>query len=189
MLPYHVFVGWISLYFGSQPAHLCPTFCPTLLQSRQDIPDTEVNMSKKYIHCVECGAIHYPHPAYVTRSKYCPICRLLRDIRYLDGKRTRTRKCLCGTKFAPIYRDDDSCQECDVTYSSHRVTATCGLCGQEAQCLRDEIHVCLACAKDKDKRKLFLKALTAKQRQRREMDWPDPEPEPEEKEDELLPSI
>lgn len=110
------------------------------------------------IVCEDCG---HDYETKRSNTKYCAVCRLFRDVMYQG---TRKSKCLvCGESFCRITRHDALCGKCDVIKSSLHGEGDCSLCGaSQAITIRNEVRVCLVCARSPEKRPTFMKALAKK---------------------------
>lgn len=113
----------------------------------------------RIITCEDCKS------QYSTRranTKYCPICRWLRDLKFIGG---RTRKCwLCDTEFAPLSSKSEMCGSCDDVPRRSHVAGECGFCKQEKpNLLHDDLHVCVSCALNPECRRTLVMALKKKQ--------------------------
>lgn len=115
---------------------------------------------KRTIVCADCGA---EAPARNKLAKYCDLCRLVRNVKFIG---TGTRKCwACERDFAPRARNDVLCGSCELP-PAHRVTGTCALCQAPGDVFSQDIAVCLQCTKDPARRPIFLRALIKKQHSR-----------------------
>jgi hypothetical protein len=118
-------------------------------------------MSVRTILCAECQA---PTPAVRKNTKYCRLCRLIKNIKFIT---TGTRKCwICDVTFAPLDRSDVLCGTCD-DHPSHSITGSCRLCNTERTLHSDEVRVCWVCLKDPAQRPLVLRALVKKRNELR----------------------
>lgn len=116
-------------------------------------------MLPEHIHCEDCGAHRLTK---YKNTKYCHVCRLLRNLKFI-GQKTKT--CfICDAEFAPIDRNDGMCRACGDLRRSYNVDGKCGLCGREGLLWRKEIRVCIECLRDPRQRPRLLKGLIAKQR-------------------------
>lgn len=111
------------------------------------------------IHCTDCGA---PRVTARRNTKYCYLCRLLRNIIFVG---TRTFKCsVCEKRLQPCDRNQDLCCECN-PYLPGSVQGDCKLCGREdVRLLGDTIAVCDRCANDPKMRSKLKAALILKQK-------------------------
>lgn len=111
------------------------------------------------IECADCGA---PRLTKRKNTKYCRVCRLIRNIEFIGAD---TVDCLgCDTPFAPLKRGEDVCGKCAVAGPAGDPRGTCAFCEVENASLVDSnISVCRVCATDPTKRVLFKKALVKKQ--------------------------
>jgi hypothetical protein len=114
------------------------------------------------VHCADCGSEVQTRRA---NTKYCKVCRLLRDVKFV---KERTKECWgCGVTFAPLNRGDVFCGTCDLV-PGHSVTGTCAFCKAQTQLYSDQVSVCLPCLKDPEKRPTVARSLINKQRKLRE---------------------
>lgn len=112
------------------------------------------------IECKDCGA---QFETKRRNTKYCEVCRAIRNLLYVGSHR---KECVsCESTFAPLARDDILCGECDFIDSGKRVRGKCTVCSTaEAILMHKDIRVCLACGRNPEKRTLLLKALFKKKR-------------------------
>lgn len=99
------------------------------------------------IRCQDCSAAHEAR----SDCKFCPPCRLLRNLMYCAGKWKRAKKCrTCETKFRPIHaRDLAYCATCELRVSKKKQhEVECGLCAKTGAAAQKGVRVCLHCAKD-----------------------------------------
>jgi hypothetical protein len=96
-------------------------------------------------------------------TKYCAICRLLKNLSFL---KERTSKCLvCEKTFSQVSRNEQVCLACDPYSTPAAVEGTCGLCGTPSdRLLGEHIAVCVGCAQDPSKREVFRASLLKKQK-------------------------
>lgn len=115
------------------------------------------------IHCADCDREAQAHKA---NMKYCAVCRLFRNLVYLEN---RTTDCVsCSEKFAPFRRGDVLCADCDVVRPRAYTEGTCALCaGGTYPLLHADVAVCLRCAKDPAQRRTFLQAVAKKRNAQR----------------------
>jgi hypothetical protein len=115
--------------------------------------------------CIHCGN---SFTARSPKAKYCRVCRLADNCRYL---RDRRHKCeSCNDEFAPLAREDKLCAPCDTPGGRRSVPGRCVLCekeGERAQ-LHPDLQLCLRCAKDPARRPMVRLGLARKMQQRME---------------------
>lgn len=114
------------------------------------------------IDCEDCG---HPYETVRDNTKYCPICRLALDLKFIDDK---VANCwVCEREFAPIGRGDKTCAACCYQPKKHG-TITCSFCKQtDLPPVVGGISVCHACARSTEHRGPLRRSLATKQRQRR----------------------
>lgn len=121
------------------------------------------------VHGRGCGA------AFVSsqpHAKLCHTCRALAEAKFMVTRATRgrVRDCkACGRPFARLKAGDMLCADCDDVRMWR--PGTCQLCGAASQhLLHDDLHICLACAKDpaEGAQLRYFQALTAQRSRRRE---------------------
>lgn len=113
-------------------------------------------MAKAHIiECSDCGA---PRLTRWKNTKYCFLCRLIRNLEFIGDK---TTKCIVDDKvFAPIKRNDDLCGDCDVIPMFEGLRGVCAFCKEDDKPLvAPEVAVCIGCAKNPKYRKNVRKAL------------------------------
>lgn len=123
--------------------------------------------TERTILCADCGQ------ATATKrqnTKYCPLCRLLRDLLYVGGMK---RECwICEREYAPLtYKRDPSemCGECDTLTRNRYVEGDCSYCQQHKHnLLNSDVRVCVRCALDPANRARLVRALQRKQAARAE---------------------
>lgn len=114
------------------------------------------------IKCADCGE---PYTAKRRNAKYCRLCRLFRDLIYLDR---RTHECVsCGDRFAPLHSNDKLCAICDFATKTADAKK-CSFCSEKRATVNAEVSVCLGCAKDPKHRRLLIQATGKKRRTRTE---------------------
>lgn len=122
------------------------------------------------ITCADCG---HEYKTIRKNTKYCRICRLVRNLDFLQGT---VYQCVgCGDEYAPLERTAKTwrtCLECSPrgwdTWS-HDHAGTCALCKKDTdKLIHPEISVCRRCAFDPEKREVLYKALLRKRRERRD---------------------
>lgn len=114
------------------------------------------------ILCTDCGTPRHRVP---SNTRYCWLCRLLRDIDYW---RRNTRTCGCGAKFAPLNRADLHCSTCNPglrAYSGPCVLATKDR-PHEGRYPHPKLPVCVACTRDPKIRPRLIRALEVGQARR-----------------------
>lgn len=128
------------------------------------------------IECSDCGTVRYTR---YGNTKYCELCRLIRNIRFVGD---RTRKCgVSGKEFAPIDRNQLVSLECDPYARPGHPTGTCGECDTEnTDLLGNMMHICFKCADDIKRRGKLYSQLLLKQRWVKEHpeEYPDEGPPP-----------
>lgn len=143
------------------------------------------------IKCVDCGA---ERKAIYKNTKYCRVCRLSRNLDYLERLGWDSVKCVvCDARFAPMKRGDQTCPKCSYLPQC-AVVAPCGLCGTVAQTVDKDIAVCYGCATDKKRRREFQRALKKKVYLRKqtpdeELRLPPDPPKPPPRAPDLVPDI
>lgn len=112
------------------------------------------------IDCEDCGA---PRLTKYKNTKYCEICRLLRNLRFVGE---RTNKCpVDGSVFAPTNRNQLVSLHCDPYSPATQVKGTCGICHKEDSRLYGEhVSVCVDCMDDPKKRQTIYGQLLLKQK-------------------------
>ena len=125
------------------------------------------------IHCEDCGA---PRMTRYTNTKYCEICRLARNLKFVGD---RTQKCLVDQcVFAPVKRGQELSLTCDTYSTPGGMEGTCGLCEtEEARLYGEHIRVCTKCLDDPKRRPEIYGMLLLKQKLIREGEIEIPEPE------------
>lgn len=110
------------------------------------------------IECEDCGTKR------VTRyknTKYCEICRLLRNLKFIGD---RTESCLVTKKrFAPIKRNQQLSLTCDPYSTPAGHEGTCGVCDTEGRLYGDNVKVCTECLDDPKQRGKIIAMLIQKQ--------------------------
>lgn len=109
------------------------------------------------IHCSDCGQ---EYAAKRKNVKFCPTCRLYRDLLYL---KISTTKCwACDARFAPTKRGQIACADCGA--HEHR-RGHCAICKHDDRpMLTDDLAVCTHCAFDPKRRQLLVRAVAEKRR-------------------------
>ncbi len=120
-------------------------------------------MDPTTIACADCRA---PRLAKIANTKYCHVCRLLRDAKFVGS--TVTKCFVCDKTFARVVRRDTMCASCDDLRRSYNVDGTCGLCKQPGVLWRAEVAICVSCLRDPEKRGPMIRALQHKQRLQKE---------------------
>lgn len=115
--------------------------------------------SLRTIECADCGA---PRKTRKANTKYCAICRLIRDLKYIDKA---TQKCIvCDNRFAPLQRGEEVCGKCDLVPAYGDPRGKCALCEtDDARLVNKDVNVCRECSTDPEKRTLLRRALILKQ--------------------------
>lgn len=125
-------------------------------------------MARYELTCTDCGA---PHEVGRKDARYCPSCRLLKNLEWAAAKYKRSRRCrACGQPFRPfrpLNRDTNTCGACMERADRRDPMLDCALCGR-ATAGTDDVGVCLACTKSPDAQPRLIKALRKGQRERRE---------------------
>jgi hypothetical protein len=118
------------------------------------------------IRCNDCGE---QVETARKNTKYCSVCRLIRDLPYAAGQEVRIGglpKCaLCAKEFARLDIRDPLCGECAPETRSHG-KCVCAFCHEEKHRVRKDIAVCDRCARKKEVRDQLWKSLRNKQRAR-----------------------
>ncbi len=111
------------------------------------------------IECQDCGS---PRNTRYKNTKYCEVCRLLRNVAFVGS---RTTKCLVsGKRFAPIARNQELSLTCDPYSTKAQVEGDCALCGNHTERLYGpNVGVCVECIDDPEKRNQIKAALIRKQ--------------------------
>jgi hypothetical protein len=115
------------------------------------------------IHCADCG-----HPRQTSRknTKYCTVCRLFRDLAFLQTGGFKIRPCaVCDTKFAPLNRNDALCAKCDIPKES-AVIGDCAFCETEQRLHSDAVGICTGCLKEPKHAPKIFKAVGRKRLER-----------------------
>lgn len=110
----------------------------------------------RIIACQSCGA---PYETRRSNTKYCALCRLDKNLRYIGS--VQASCWACHKDFAPLERGEDSCGEC--CYESEKPgMAECGFCHEMKLRVRQDVAVCHQCARDPKHRGEFMKAVRKK---------------------------
>ena len=126
------------------------------------------------ITCCECGS---ERQTRWRNTKYCLVCRYLRNTKYIRDREIKKDCVECDSTFLPLKRDDAFCPECAMVSQAHP-RGTCGLCKSTDQpLLARGIKICHACAYSIEQRDLMIKALGKKKRERQEHPYVIPEEE------------
>jgi hypothetical protein len=116
--------------------------------------------------CQECGV---PHEVIRKDAKWCPSCRLLRNLEWAVAKFKRARRCRsCGElyrPFRPLNRDAATCGACIERADRRDPVHTCPLCRRGTAGV-DGVPVCWHCVKSPDFQPKLLKALRKGRRER-----------------------
>lgn len=119
------------------------------------------------IRCEDCG------DRYETKrsnTKVCGACRMLRDFIFI--KSGRSRCVLCDNHFAPLYRGDWLCGNCEADRLRNRESVHCPVCKEYGPAWRDGVRACVRCLKAPAHRRTLTQALAARQqRTRAETGW------------------
>lgn len=112
----------------------------------------------RIIECEDCGC---PRLTRRSNTKFCRVCRIYKNLKYLGD---RVTKCIaCDKTFAPIYRNEDVCASCSPDLPTGDPRGTCVICKQENASIIDQsISLCLQCAQNPKTRKPFKGALINK---------------------------
>lgn len=113
------------------------------------------------ISCADCGE---ERKASAANTRYCRVCRLLRNLDFLSD---RTHKCLeCSSRYPPIMRNDQWCGDCALGQTN--VRGCCALCGKEdAYLVLPDVRVCHRCARNPRMRRRFILGLRKRQDEQR----------------------
>jgi len=113
------------------------------------------------IHCTDCGS---PRTASARNTRYCHVCRFLRDATFWQTSRTKRTCEDCGDEYFPFHGEHKLCAECSHTPKERR--GRCLLCSTEGAHLIREVRVCYSCAMAARGRKRFLRFLEEEQERR-----------------------
>ena len=114
------------------------------------------------IHCADCGT---ETTAKRKNQKYCGVCRLVRNIKFVGAKQ---KVCICcEQKFAPLTVNDSVCPNCDDVGLSTDVM-DCALCHRTTNVIKNGIRVCRFCAYDPAKRETFHAALLKRKKEQKQ---------------------
>lgn len=117
------------------------------------------------ITCHDCGVERTRCP---RNTRYCQLCRLLRELDYWQAH--RTRRCSCGEVYCPLHRGDTQCGRCDP--GLQRYSGVCALSAKDAphegRYPEHYLPVCTTCARDPKQRARLIRALTKGQAARRQ---------------------
>lgn len=113
--------------------------------------------------CEDCR-LDFVTVAY--NAKLDHLCRLLRDLKFLDKGGSAIKSCRgCDKRYARSHAKDYYCAECDD--HGRIVPGTCILCDDESSYLHHEtVPVCRGCLKDRDMRMELIQWLTRERRWR-----------------------
>lgn len=117
-------------------------------------------MASFSISCADCGSEYETNR---KNTRYCRVCRVLRNLIYYGPKLTTCWS--CEEKFAPWEDKQVFCGGC-ARKADSAPTGTCGLCKEETKVIHQDIHVCHTCATDPKSRPKLVRALTAKAERR-----------------------
>lgn len=114
------------------------------------------------LHIIKCSDCGGPRMTRYANTKYCEICRLLRNLKFVGDAKS---KCLVDKRvFSPIKRGQQLSLTCDPLSTPGGVQGTCGICDREDQRLYGEhISVCVECLDDPARRELIRAQLIQKQ--------------------------
>jgi hypothetical protein len=120
-------------------------------------------MAERHKSCEDCGldfTTRYPH------AKFCHLCRLLRDFKFLDKTGRAVKPCmLCDERYARITSHDKFCADCDDHPAL--IPGTCVICDDEVASLHHPTGpVCLRCLRHPDERLPIMRKLTQSRRWR-----------------------
>lgn len=115
------------------------------------------------LRTITCESCRAPYETNRANTKYCALCRLDKNLRYIGSQ---ISECwACHKEFSPLERGEDSCGDC--CYESEKPgVAVCGFCEQEKLRVRADVAVCHQCARDPKQRGAFMKAVRNKVRGR-----------------------
>jgi len=104
------------------------------------------------VSCADCSE------SFTTtrkNAKYCPACRLYRDLTYI--KDTVQECWACDEKFSPTKRGQNICAPCGEHQHPHR--GHCSFCAQDDRpLLMAGLAICTHCAFDKTNRRRLTKS-------------------------------
>lgn len=124
-------------------------------------------MALTTIHCEDCGK---PRLTGRRNTKYCRVCRLLKNINFIGD---RTSECpRCKKRYAPVTRNDLMCGKCNPRIAQGKPTGICGFCKEEKDLIDSDIKVCHGCATEPDNRLAFTIALLDKVETQRTTEYP-----------------
>lgn len=108
------------------------------------------------VTCAECSA---PVETKRKNTKYCGVCRLYRNLIYLQGKTTTCWA--CDERFLLADRADRVCPDC-LPSTAH--TGACAVCNRDdQQMVTSDVAVCRRCIHAPEHRKTIIKALRQRQ--------------------------
>lgn len=109
---------------------------------------------KSTIICEDCGS---PYDTVRRNTKYCNVCRLTRDLKFLT---TRTSKCwLCDKEYAPTHSKDELCSECEPK-RRHHGQGECRVCGTpDSRLYIPEVAICTTCMRNPQQRREIVQLL------------------------------
>lgn len=114
------------------------------------------------IHQFDCADCGEPTTATRKNARYCPVCRLFRNLIYLGSNRQTCAS--CETKFAPLTVNERLCSDCDLT-TAKRQGGSCAICEQRGVPLVAEgVAICIYCARAPEKRDVVTRALGKRRR-------------------------
>lgn len=117
-------------------------------------------MPSLLISCQDCGA---EYETTRKNTRYCRVCRVLRNIVYYGPKLSTCWT--CEEKFAP-YEDKQVFCGAHAHKPDQPVRGGCGLCKKDGPVIHPDILVCYECATSPAERPRLVRALTAKQAKR-----------------------
>lgn len=115
-------------------------------------------MALHTIKCENCGS---PRLTRRKNTKYCRLCRILKNLEYLD---TWEETCIaCENRFAPLQRGEDLCGDCAIFPAQGDPKGPCAICHeQDARLMEANINVCQACSTKPENRKILIQSLKKK---------------------------
>lgn len=113
---------------------------------------------------IACEGCQYSYDAVRRNTKYCDVCRLVRDLGYVA---MATSNCwVCDAEFAPLFPKDEACGKHAYAPLRHGKTE-CVFCGDTALAVRSDVAVCNICARNPEHRRKLYGSLIKKQAARR----------------------
>lgn len=111
-----------------------------------------------------CESCNRPYAAGRRNAKRCAICRLSRDVEFMND---RLHDCwICDAKFAPLEQRDKTCGACQYEPKRWGI-AECVQCGEERPRVTEDVNLCMPCAKVFENRPWLILQLRKKIRYRR----------------------